>query len=92
MPIRTACGIVLALAFAGRALADDGCDKFAWPLTQERQQLAAAQTMAAKAGGTLLGLPRTAIVLHLATANDAKFTMPPERKPKAAAWFGGALS
>ena len=92
MPIRTACGIVLALAFAGRALADDGCDKFAWPLTQERQQLAAAQTMAAKAGDTLLSLPRTAIVLHLATANDAKFTMPPERKPKAAAWFGGALS
>jgi hypothetical protein len=80
------------LAAPVSAEAADGCDKFAWPLTQEQQQLAAALTMAAKAGDTLTGLPRAALVLELAAPADAKYTMPPERKPKAEKWFGGALS
>lgn len=90
--IRSACGFAVALALAAPAFAGDGCGKFAWPLYKERQQFAATPAMAAKAGDTLSGLPLTAVVLYLDMASDAKFVLPPERKPKAAAWFGGALS
>lgn len=83
--------LVITLVLAAPSFAEDGCGKFAWPLTRERQQLAATPTMDAKAGAALPSLPRTALVLHLASAGDAKFTLPPERKPKAATWFGGAL-
>lgn len=48
--------------------------------------------MAAKAGDSLSRLPSTALVLHLDTASDVKFVLPPERKPKAAAGFAGTLS
>jgi len=92
MLIRSACGLALAFSLASPAFAADGCDRFAWPLTQERQQLAAAQTVTAKAGDMLAGLPRSALVFHLAPPGDARFAMPPERKPKMATWFGGALS
>ncbi|HXD45212.1 MAG TPA: hypothetical protein VN655_08760 [Pseudolabrys sp.] len=85
-------GLLVTLVLAAPSFAQDGCGKFAWPLAQERQRLAATPTMDAKAGDALSGLPRTALVLHLAAANDATFTLPPERKPKAATWFGGALS
>jgi hypothetical protein len=92
MLIRSAHGLALAFSLASPAFAADGCDRFAWPLAHERQQFAAAQNMAAKAGDTLTALPRTALVLHLAAPDEAKFAMPPERKPKAASWFGGALT
>jgi hypothetical protein len=91
--IRIGHGLVLAFALAVPALAaDDPCDKFAWPLSRERQQFAAVEKMAAKAGDGLPSLPRTALVLHLLPAGDVRFIMPPERTPKAQHWFGGTLS
>ena len=86
-------GLILATALASTtAHAADGCDRFAWPLTQERELLAAPQAIAVKAGDTRAALPHTAVTLRLAAPEDAKFAMPPERRPKAATWFGGALS
>jgi len=90
--IRFAGALATILALAAPAHAADGCDKFAWPLTTERAQFAATERMAAKAGDALLSLPHTAIVLHLAAPDAAGFALPPERKAKAATWFGGALS
>jgi len=45
-----------------------------------------------RVGDSLLGLPRTALILHLSPAHQAKFALPPERKPRTEAWYGGALS
>lgn len=90
--MRLAAGLLLTVALAAPSFADDGCGKFAWPLVQERQQLAATPTMDAKAGDKLSGLPRTAVVLHLDPAADAKFALSPERGSKAANGFGGALT
>jgi hypothetical protein len=39
--------------------AEDGCDKFAWPLARERTLLAAADKPAIKAAETLAAIPRT---------------------------------
>ncbi|MGN6572543.1 MAG: hypothetical protein ACTHLO_14135, partial [Pseudolabrys sp.] len=86
---RFACTIAVAVACATPAFAEDGCGKFAWPLAHERELLSSAAP--ASAGDTLQALPRAAIALRLAASNEAKFAMPPERKPKATSWFGGAL-
>ena len=82
---------VLMSALTVPAIAADGCDKFAWPLAHERGQLSSA-TVSVKAGGTLQALPGAGLALQLAASSDATFAMPPERKPKAGTWFGGALS
>ena len=89
--IRSACGFAVAFALASPAFAGDGCGKLAWPLDKERQQFAATPAMTAKTGYRLPRLPSTALVLHLDTANDVKFVLPPERKPKAAEGLGLVL-
>ena len=79
------------IALLTPALADDGCDKFAWPLTNERAQLTAPDKPVVKAGDTLAAVPKTAFTLQLQPGTEAAFLMPPERKPKAEHWFGGVL-
>ena len=73
------------------ALAEDGCDKFAWPLVREKALLVAADLPATKVGEALAALPKTAIKLQLEPGAEAAFVMPPERKPRSERWFGGAL-
>jgi hypothetical protein len=90
---------MMRITFAGAALialltpafADDGCDKFAWPLAREKAQFAAADKPAVKAGDTLPAIPKAAFTLQLQPGTEAAFVMPPERKPKAEHWFGGAI-
>ena len=88
---RLICGVALLLAQLAPALAEDGCDKFAWPLTRERALLAAADKAVAKAGDTLAAMPKGAMALQLAPGADASFVMPPERKSRVEPWFGGAI-
>ena len=86
--------ILIAASFLlplGAAQAQDGCDKFAWPLTHERTLFAATNKVAVKAGDTLPALPSAAVTLQLRPGNEVKFAMPPERKPKAEKWSGGTL-
>ncbi len=84
-------GILALSALLSPALADDGCDKFAWPLAREQAQFAAADKPAVKAGTTLAAVPKTAVTLQLQPGTEATFVMPPERKPKTERWFGGAI-
>jgi hypothetical protein len=88
---RLVCGVALLLAQLAPALAEDGCDKFAWPLTRERALLAAADKAVAKAGDTLAAMPKGAMALQLAPGADASFVMPPERKSRVEPWFGSAI-
>ncbi|HEY1472928.1 MAG TPA: hypothetical protein VGF53_02460 [Pseudolabrys sp.] len=76
------------------ARAEDGCDKFAWSLARERALFGAAEKPPMKAGETLAAIPKGAFVLNLqpnTEATLAAYAMPPERKPKAEHWFGGAV-
>jgi hypothetical protein len=86
--------IVASLTFCALlspALADDGCDKFAWPLAREQKLLAAPDKPSVQAGDTLAAIPKTAFALRLQPGAQADFTMPPERKPRSESWFGGSL-
>jgi len=82
---------VLVALQTGISFADDGCDKFAWPLTREQALLAAPDKTSVKAGETLSAAPKGAFILTLQPNADANFAMPPERKPKAEIWFGGIV-
>jgi hypothetical protein len=89
---RTGLFIAALMSLLGPAsAAENGCDKFAWPLARERTLLAAADKPAVQAGQTLGAIPKGAFVLNLQSGAEAAFTKPPERKPRAEHWFGGAI-
>jgi hypothetical protein len=69
-----------------------GCDKLAWPLARERAWLVAAEKPIIEAGTTIAAMPKAAFVLSLQPNGKASYAMPPERKPKADAWFRGMVS
>ncbi len=71
--------------------ADDGCEKFAWPLARERAWFAAADKPSVAAGETLAATPKGAFTLRLQPASQAAFTLPPERKPNSDQGFGGIV-
>jgi hypothetical protein len=85
--------IILAMfAMVGPTAAEDtGCGNFAWPLTHERVQFAAADKPRVAAGTEFVAIPANAIVLSLQPAAQATFVLPPERKQKSENWFGGVL-
>jgi len=93
MRIVLATAILLPLQ-TGVSLAEDGCDKFAWPLTRERALLTATDKPSVKPGETLQAMPKGAFVVNLQPNSEttlAAFALPPERKSKAEHWFGGAV-
>jgi len=76
---------------AGAAEEGAGCEKFAWSIAPERAWFAASNRMKVTAGETLAIAPADAFVVRLQPAAQAAFAMPPERKPRAAEWFGGMV-
>jgi hypothetical protein len=88
---RIAIGIIVFAALLAPALANDGCDNFAWPLARELALFAAADKPSVKAGETPAFIPKVAFTLHLQPGPEAGFVMPPERQPKSEHWFGGAI-
>ncbi|KRR10743.1 hypothetical protein [Bradyrhizobium valentinum] len=83
--------IVLIASFGPAAAADDGCEKFAWPLARDRAAFAAADKTTISAGETLAALPAGALVIRLQPGPQASFAMPPERKPRLEQWHGGLV-
>src|SRR5664279_922948 len=88
--IGLAAALLVTLFVPARA-AEDGCSKFAWPLARQQALFASADKPAVQAGQTLASIPASAFILHLQPGTEAAFAMPPERKPKAEHWFGGAI-
>lgn len=86
--------LVTALALwacTGTALAEDGCGKFAWPVTQERQAMTAQSGPALDSGASLAPGSGQAFKLRLRQSENAEFAMPPERKPRIENWRGGVV-
>jgi hypothetical protein len=71
--------------------AEDGCEKFAWPLTRERVWFSASDKASVRAGDSLAAIPGGAFTLKLQPASEASFALQPERKPRTENWFGGLV-
>ena len=86
------CLIATALiASLGSAVADDGCEKFAWSIARDRAAFAASDKPTIATGETLTSLPSAALVIRLQPGTQANFDMPPERKPRTEQWHGGMV-
>ena len=83
--------VLITMLTSASAAAEDGCDKFAWPLAREQALFATADKPVVQAGQTLAAIPKGAFVLNLQSGTEAAFAMPPERKPRLERWFGGMI-
>src|ERR1700761_8111741 len=86
---------LLALALLGTAPAwaaeePSGCDKFKWPIENERSALTAPDRFKLAAGAEIAALPSTASTLALQPPAEAKLPTPPERAPKEGTFAGFA--
>jgi hypothetical protein len=84
------CVIVIPLLSPASA-AEEGCGKFAWPLSRERAWFAASEKTTVAAGESLTAIPNAAFAVKLQPGSEASFALPPERKPRSEAWFGGII-
>jgi hypothetical protein len=85
--------IVLFAGLLAPALAQgaepSGCDKFKWPVTHEQAALAATPSAPLESGAALAF--DAAAQLRLTPFAEAKLDMPPQRAPKVAPSFAGAV-
>ena len=73
---------LLAAAPAMAAEEPSGCDKFKWPIEQERAALTASDRAQLPSGSVLAAMPATAFTLALLTPAEAGLPSSPERAPK----------
>jgi len=81
--------ILLLLATTAAARADDGCDKFAWPVTRERAALIALNLPMVPPGSAMDS--GRAFRLALLPADQVSYVMPPQRKPRVENGRGGIV-
>jgi hypothetical protein len=80
---------LIALLIASPVLAQEpvGCDKFKWPLDQEKALLAGAKPV--ESGGEVSQAIAAAVTVTLVPFGEAKLPMAPSRAPKSPASFAG---
>jgi hypothetical protein len=85
--------VVLGCLTAAPALAQEpvGCDKFKWPLEQERSMLTRPNNAAVSSGGSVTQPPPVAVKLALVPFAEAKLPQPPERAPRLPQSFAGFI-
>jgi len=81
--------LLILLAMSGTAAAQDGCDRFAWPVAKERAALT-TPNLPMVPSGTQFGWAR-AFRLALLPADKAEYVIPPERKPGVETARGGVF-
>jgi hypothetical protein len=88
--VRAALLALVACSLAAPCLAQEpvGCDKFKWPLDQERAMLT-GDTPTFASGTSLPHALPVSVVVGLKPLADAQLPMPPERAPKSADSFAG---
>lgn len=82
---------LIICACTGTALAENGCGKFAWPLTQEREVMAAHGQPTLASGASMEAGSGRAFKLLLRASANAEFAVPPERKSRLENWRGGTV-
>jgi hypothetical protein len=73
------------------SVAEDGCEKFAWPLARERGWFAAPEKPTFSSGDSISAFPGGAFTLKLQAAGEGSFALPPERKSRAEQSFSGMV-
>jgi hypothetical protein len=91
--MRAAIVVILGCLFAAPVHAQEpvGCDKFKWPLDQERSLLTSAKAAAVASGSSVTSKLPVAVTLGLVPFADAKLPTPPERAPRLPTSFAGFL-
>ncbi len=91
--MRFAIVVILGCLFAVPVHAQEpvGCDKFKWPLEQERTLLTSGKAIAVASGSSLKSSLPVALTLSLAPFADAKLPTAPERAPRLPTSFAGFL-
>jgi hypothetical protein len=89
--MRTALIVFAACLTASPCLAQElvGCDKFKWPLDQERAILTGAEVPTAASGSTVAHPLPAAVSIALVPFAEAKLPVAPERAPKSPTSFAG---
>jgi|SRR5215472_491331 len=83
--------LILALLPVRAASEDSGCDKFAWPLSRERDWFAASNKTTIASGDHLATVPAEAFVVRLQSARQISFAIPPEKKSNFENSFGASI-
>jgi hypothetical protein len=91
--MRAAIVVTLGCLFAAPVQAQEpvGCDKFKWPLDQERSLLTSNKTAAVASGSSVTSKLPVAVTVGLVPFADAKLPTPPERAPRLPTSFAGFL-
>jgi hypothetical protein len=91
--MRFAIVVVLGCLFAAPVHAQEpvGCDKFKWPLDQERTLLTDGKAIAVVSGSSVKSSLPVAVTVSLVPFADAKLPTTPERAPRLPASFAGFL-
>jgi len=89
--MRSILAALIAGVVAAPCLAQEpvGCDKFKWPLDNERAMLTAADVPGVASGGSIAKPLPTTVAIALVSFADARLPLPPERAPKSPASFAG---
>ena len=85
-------GLLIVLALPAFAEEPKGCDAFAWPLGVEKAALASSDKQTPNAGDELDRNSAEAITVALVPFQAATLSKPPERDPKNADSYAGAVS
>jgi hypothetical protein len=89
--MRVAIVVILGCLFAEPALAQEpvGCDKFKWPLDQERSLLTGGKAATVASGSSVTSQLPVAVTVSLVPFADAKLPAAPERAPRLPTSFAG---
>ena len=74
--------LLLGIVPAFAAEEPSGCDKFKWPIHNERAALTAPDLAKLASGSEQAAVPSSAIKLGLVAPQEARLPTPPERAPK----------
>lgn len=91
--MRVAIVVILGWLFAAPVLAAEpvGCDKFKWPLDQERSLLTSGKAVTVTSGSSVTSQLPVAVTVSLVPFADARLPTAPERAPRLPASFAGFL-
>ncbi len=89
--MRFAVVVILGCLFAAPVHAQEpvGCDKFKWPLDQERALLTSGKAIAVVSGSSVKSSLPVAVTVNLVPFADAKLPTAPERAPRLPTSFAG---
>jgi hypothetical protein len=91
--MRVAIVVILGCLFAAPVRAQEpvGCDKFKWPLDQERSLLTSGKAATVASGSSVTSQIPAAVTVNLVPFADAKLPVTPERAPRLPTSFAGFI-